>query len=341
MEHCGIDLHGKSSEVAVVDRGWGTRRAGTDSDDGSGVEALVWGAGRMRICIEASGLSAWAERILVGLGHEVVVANAQRVRLIAESTLKNDAVDAETLARLVRMDVRLLRPIQHRSERTQRLRGMLRVRGILVANRTACMNGARGLLRSFGYRVPGTTIGRLAQALATREIPEELLALVAPLVATALELDEKIQGLDHEVKAVGAEYPEVGRLQTIPGVGPLVALAYVLCLEDPARFRRSRDVAGFVGLRPRMRESGQTSRFGSITKTGDAEMRRLLVQAAHGCLRTRQDSDLKRWAEQLAARIGKKKAVVALARKLAVVMHAVWLRGEDFRPLQSSEPAAA
>jgi transposase len=274
----------------------------------------------MRICVEASGLSAWAERILVGLGHEVVVANAQRVRLIAESTLKNDAVDAETLARLVRMDVRLLRPIQHRSERTQRLRGML---------------------RSFGYRVPGTTIGRLAQTLATREIPEELLALVAPLVATALELDEKIQGLDHEVKAVGAEYPEVGRLQTIPGVGPLVALAYVLCLEDPARFRRSRDVAGFVGLRPRMRESGQTSRFGSITKTGDAEMRRLLVQAAHGCLRTRQDSDLKRWAEQLAARIGKKKAVVALARKLAVVMHAVWLRGEDFRPLQSSEPAAA
>jgi len=201
-----------------------------------------------------------------------------------------------------------------------------------VANRTACMNGARGLLRSFGYRVPGTTIGRLAQALATREIPEELLALVAPLVATALELAEKIEALDGEVRAVGAEYPEVERLQTIPGVGPLVALAYVLCIEDPGHFRRSRDVAGFVGLRPRMQESGERSRFGSITRTGDPEMRRLLVQAAHGCLRSRQDSDLKRWAEQLAARVGKKKAVVALGRELAVIMHRVWTSGAVFEP---------
>lgn len=341
MEHCGIDLHGKSSEVAVVDEaGELVERARIPTTE-AGLRRWFGGRGPMRICLEAGGMSAWAERILARLGHEVVVCNPARVRLIAESTLKNDTVDAETLARLVRMDVRLLRPIQHRSETTQRLRGMLRVRGILVANRTACMNGARGLLRSFGYRVPGTTIQRLARALATREIPEELLALVAPLVATALELAEKIEALDEEVKAVGAEYPEVERLQTIPGVGPLVALAYVLCIEDPGRFRRSRDVAGFVGLRPRMRGSGERSRFGSITRTGDSEMRRLLVQAAHGCLRSRQDSDLKRWAEQLAARVGKKKAVVALGRKLAVIMNRVWVSGAVFEPNQKVAAQAA
>ena len=218
MEHCGIDLHGKSSEVTVVDEvGELVERARIPTTE-VGLKRWFGGRAPMRICLEAGGMSAWAERILVRLGHEVVVCNPARVRLIAESTLKNDTVDAETLARLVRMDVRLLRPIQHRREATQRLRGILRVRGILVANRTACMNGARGLLRSFGYRVPGTTIQRLARALATREIPEELLALVAPLVATALELAEKIQGLDREVKTAGAGYPEVGQLQMIPGV---------------------------------------------------------------------------------------------------------------------------
>ena len=271
----------------------------------------------------------------------MIVANAQRVRLIAESTLKNDKVNAETLARLVRMDPALLCPIHHRSEETQRLRGMLRVRRTLVNTRTACLNTARGLLRSFGYRVPGQRPERLARALTTGKVPEELCGLVAPLVATALELDEKVQALDGEVADVGRSFPEVARFQQVPGIGPLVALSYVLCIEDPSRFRTSRDIPSFLGLRPRMRESAERSHFGSITRHGDAEMRRLLVQAAHGCLRSRQDTELKRWAEQLAGRIGKKKAVVALARKLAVLLHRLWVTGEDYRSLRQDIAEAA
>ena len=341
MEHCGIDLHLKSSEVCVVDEaGEANERATIPTTEQSFVR---WFGKRapMRICIEASGLSPWVARVLRGLGHEVIVANAQRVRLIAESTLKNDRIDAETLARLVRMDPALLCPIRHRREATQRLRGMLRVRRILVNNRTACLNTARGLLRSFGYRVPGQRPERLARALARGMVPEALCALVAPLVATALELDEKVEALDREVVEAGRAFPEVKRFQQVPGIGPLVALAYVLCIEDPSRFRSHRDLPSFLGLRPRMRESAERSHFGSITRQGDGEMRRLLVQAAHGCLRSRQDSDLKRWAEQLAGRIGKKKAVVALARKLAVVLHHLWVSGENYQALRHEIAAAA
>ena len=341
MENCGIDLHLKSSEVCVVDEsGEISERAKIPTTEKSFVR---WFGGRapMRICIEASGLSPWVARILAGLGHEVIVANAQRVRLIAESTLKNDKVDAETLARLVRMDPALLCPIHHRSEETQRLRGMLRVRRTLVNGRTACLNTARGLLRSFGYRVPGQRPERLARALTTGKVPDELCGLVAPLVATALELDEKIQTLDGEVADVGQSFPEVARFQQVPGIGPLVALSYVLCIEDPSRFRNSRDIPSFLGLRPRMRESAERSHFGSITRHGDAEMRRLLVQAAHSCLRSRQDTELKRWTEQLSGRIGKKKAVVALARKLAVLLHRLWVTGEDYQALRPEIAAAA
>jgi transposase len=164
---------------------------------------------------------------------------------------------------------------------------------------------------------------------------------VAPLVATALELDEKVQALDGEVIEAGRAFPEVERFQEVPGIGPLVALSYVLCIEDPSRFASRRDIPSFLGLRPRMRESAERSHFGSITRHGDAEMRRLLVQAAHGCLRSRQDTELKRWAEQLARRIGKKKAIVALARKLAVLLHRLWMTGEAYEPLRPEVAAAA
>lgn len=164
---------------------------------------------------------------------------------------------------------------------------------------------------------------------------------MAPLVRTALELDEKVAALDEQVEEIGASYPQVALLKTIPGVGPLVALAFVLCIEEPGRFRRRRDVGGEVGLRPKRRETGSTSRYGNITHAGDSEMRRLLVQAAHGMLRSHAESDLKTWALGLAARVGKKKAVTALARKLAVVMHTMWITGKEFRPFREVIEVAA
>ena len=341
MEHCGIDLHSKSSEVAVLDeRGECGERARIPTTESS---LRRWFGGRapMVICLEAGGQSAWAARILTSFGHDIVVANPARVRLIAEATLKNDQVDAETLARLVRADRRLLCPIIHRSAETQRQRGVLRARRMLVNARVACLNTSRGILRSFGFRTPSRKAERLAERLADSQIPEALVAVVAPLVQLALELDEKIAALDAEVEAMGQAYPEVALLRTIPGVGPQVGLAFVLCIEDPSRFRRSRDLGGYLGLRPKMRESGSTSRYGGITHQGDSEMRTLLVQAAHGLLRSRADSDLTQWTQGLVARIGKTKAVVALARTLAVVMHTIWVRGEAFRPFREVLDVAA
>jgi transposase len=341
VRHCGIDLHPKSSEVAVLgEEGELGERARIPTTEAS---LRRWFGGRepMVICLEAGGQSAWAARILRSLGHDVVVANPARVRLIAEATLKNDEVDAETLARLVRADRRLLAPITHRSAETQRRRGVLRGRRTLVNARTACVNTARGILRSFGYRTPSKKATRLAETLAGDQIPEDLVAVVAPLVQLGCELDETIAALDEEVETMGRAYPEVALLRSVPGVGPLVALSFVLCIEDPHRFARSRDIAGYLGLRPKMRESGSTSRYGGITHQGDSEMRMLLVQAAHALLRTRADCDLKRWAEGLAGRLGRHKAVVALARKLAVVMHAMWVRGEPFRPFREVVDIAA
>jgi len=342
VEHCGIDLHAKSSEVVVIgDAGDVDEQARIPTTE-SALRRWFGERAPMVICLEAGGQSAWAARILTSLGHDVVVANPSKVRLIAEATLKNDTVDATTLARLVRADRTLLAPIVHRSAETQRQRGVLRVRRTLINTRTACLNAARGILRSFGFKTPGKSARRLAEALADGRIPEELVTVVMPLVETALELTERIEGLDDEVEALGKAHPAVALLKTAPGVGPLVGLAYVLCIEDPERFAKSRDVGPFLGLRPKMRESGDTSRYGSITHQGDPEMRKLLVQAAHGVLRTRADSELKRWAEALAARVGKKKATVALARKLAVVMHRMWVTGEPFRPFrdQATEKAA-
>jgi transposase len=341
VEHCGIDLHMKSSEVVVLDeQGREAERSRIPTTEAS---LRRWFAERqrMRICIEASGQSAWIERILRECGHEVIVANPYRVRLIAESTLKNDRVDAETLARLVRVDPALLCPIRHRKEETRRLRGMLSVRRTLVESRTAYLNTARGLLRSFGYRLPGQKPERLAKALATGSVPEALCALVAPLVASALEIDERVATLDAQVIEAGEGFEVTSRFMEVPGIGPLVALSYVLCIEDPGRFHSSRDIPSFLGLRPRMRESAERSHFGRITRHGDREMRMLLVQAARACLRCRKDSDLKRWAEELAGRIGKRKAVVALARKLAVVLHRLWVTGERYEPVRQHVAAAA
>lgn len=232
MEHCGIDLHAKSSEVAVVDEnGEVSERARIPTTEAS-LRRWFGDRERMVICVEAGGVSAWAQRILTSFGHDVVVANPQRVRLIAEATLKNDEVDAVTLARLVRADRKLLCPIVHRSAETQRQRGVLRARRTLINARTSCLNASRGILRSFGHRTPGRTAERLAASLIGDRIPEELVAVVSPLVQLALELDEKIEAIDAQVEVMGQAHPAVALLRTIPGVGPLVSLSYVAGHEE-------------------------------------------------------------------------------------------------------------
>jgi len=341
VENCGIDLHQKSSQVTVVDdEGVLLERASIPTTR-PGMERWFGPRPPMRILVEASGSSPWVVRLLRELGHEVGVVDPRRIRLIAESTLKTDRIDADTLAELARLKLRLRTLVWQRGEATQRQRGHLRVRRALVEARAGFIVTVRGLVRSFGGHIVSCRSERFADRCEATHLPAGMGEVVAPLLAAIRELNARIAAMDHVVEEVGAGHDAVASLQAIPGVGPVVALSYVLSLEDPARFRRSRDVAGYLGLRPRLRASSDTMHRGRITKQGDPDLRRLLVQAAHAHLRSTQDTALKRWAESLIPRVGRRKAVVALARKLAVLMHRLWVTGEVYQPRPKATAKAA
>ena len=340
MENCGIDLHQSNSEICILDESGEVMEKTSLRTTRKVLDRFFSGKPRMRVVMEAGGSSPWVSRLVERCGHEVVVCSPRRVRLIAESTMKTDGIDAEVLARLVRIDPGFLGSVTHRSEEAQLLRSKMTVRSSLVEARTKWINTVRGILRGFGYRVPGGTPKTFPQRVARLDLPTDLRVVIEPLL-TQLELvTTEIDRREEDLKAVAEEIPVVAHLQRIPGVGLIVALYYVLTIDDPERFRRSQDLAGFFGLRPTMRSSGASSHYGRITKQGDPEMRRLLIQAAHGMMRTRTTSHLQLWAAKLAGRRGKSKALVALARKLAVLMHHLWVTGEVYEAFPNKKKAA-
>jgi transposase len=341
VDYCGMDLHGRTCTAKVISEEGELVEETTIPSTEKAVRRWASGHEPMRVCIEASGISPWVSRVLGECGHEVVVANPRRVRLIAESSLKTDHVDAMILAQLGRMNPAFLCPVTHRSEETQMERAELRVRDALVQARASFIHTVRGLLRSFGVRLPRCNAECFAKRCAAVAMKERLQALVTPLIEAIAQLDERIAAMDQRVLELGEVHPVAERFQDIPGVGPLVALAYITTIEEPHRFRRSRDVGPYLGMRPRLRASGGQEHRGRITKEGDHQMRRLLVQAAHGMLRSRRECALKRWAEGLIPRIGKRKAVVALARKLAILMHHLWVSGESFEAFAQAKRHAA
>jgi transposase len=331
MDYCGIDLHQKHSEICILDDTGAVVERVRISTTRTALDRYFGKCKPMRVAMEAGGSSPWVSRLIAGHGHDVVVCSPRRVRLIAESTLKNDKDDAEVLARLVRLDPAFLRPIQHRSEEAQLSRAKLLVRRALIDARTGWINQVRGILRSFGHRVAGKNADTFAGRVDLMKMPTELAAVLEPLLQQIDLVTQQIEVCNKELEELGDSIPEVAHLAEIPGVGLIVALYFVLTIDDPTKFRRSRDVPAFFGLRPTMRESADVSSYGRITKEGDPEMRRLLVQAALALMNSKRDTALKRWATDLEARRGKAKARVALARKLAVLMHRLWVTGETYQ----------
>ena len=296
-----------------------------------------------RIALETGTHSPWVSRLLTALGHEVIVAHAQKVQLITKSNRKDDRHDARTLARLARIDPELLGPIRHRSVQAQIHLTVIRARAELVSARTALVNAARGLVKSYGQRLPkcGTQqVGReLGAALST-----ELRDVLEPLLKEIESLNEGIKEYDARMEKIAKEvYPEVSLLKQVKGVGTQIALTYVLTIEDPHRFLKSREVGCFLGLKPGRRNSGESEPQKSISKEGDRYLRTMMVQGAHYILGPfGADSDLRRWGLKLAERGGKnakKRAVVAVARKLAVLLHRLWVSGEVYEPLRNSQKA--
>jgi transposase len=295
------------------------------------------------VVIEAGTHSPWVSRALEGQGHRVTVANPRKVRLIYESDRKSDRLDARMLARLGRMDPTLLSPIRHRSREAQADLAVIRGRDALVTARTQLVNATRGIVKAMGGRLPASTTEGFARKVAS-SIPAELKEALTPLLGSIQGLTEQIRLLDQRIGELSAsKYPETKLLRQIQGVGPVIALTYVLTLESPDRFGRSRTVGSYLGLSPKQSESGNRAPQLGISKSGNRYLRRLLVQGAHYILGPlAPDSRLRRWGLELASRGGKnskKRAVVAVARKLAVLLHHLWSTAEVYQPLYGLEAA--
>jgi transposase len=274
-------------------------------------------------------------------GHEVLVANSRKLRLIYANKRKTDEIDAENLARLARVDRKLLYPLRHRGQESQAHMAIIRSRQALVDCRTQLVNHVRGAVKSFGARLPKCP-ARSFHNRAPEHIPEALLSALGPILEQIGSLTERIRQYDRELQIVAKErYPETDLLRQVEGVGPLTALTFVLTLEDPHRFEKSRCVGAYLGLVPARNQSGDRDPQKRISKEGDEMLRKLLVSCAHYVLGPfGSDSDLRRHGEKIASRGGKnvkKRAVVAVARKLAVLLHSLWISGELYEPLRNAD----
>lgn len=335
----GIDVGDRYSHFCVLDDDAKIVEEGRFQTTQPGVKQCFARREPARVFLEVGGHSRWMQRQLSQLGHEVVVANARQLALIHSGRNKHDRIDAEKLARLGRADVALLHPIRHRSEQVQQTLTIARSRDVLVRARTAVINAVRGQVKTTGARLPSCSSAAFA-GKARDELPAHLEAALLPLIETVAELTARIKAYDKQLERLGREHEEVLRLMQVPGVGPLTALTFVSTLEDPARFRSGRVVGAYLGLCPRQRQSGERNPQLRITKEGDAFLRRLLVQSAHYLLGPfAPDCDLRRWGLRIAARGGpraKKQAAVAVARKLAVLLHRLWVSGDDYEPQRRS-----
>jgi transposase len=341
----GVDLGDRFSRYCVLDQQGQVLEEDSVATTGRAFRKLFGDRPAARVVIEVGTHSPWVQRLLQELGHETITANPRYVRLIYSSGSKNDQLDAERLARLARVDPKLLHPIQHRGGTAQADRALLRSRNALVECRTKLINHTRGIVKSMGGRLPSCSSSYFHKRV-REELPDELKPALTPVLDAIGALNLKIQRLETRIERLAAKrYPETGLLRQVSGVGPLTALSYVLTVEDPQRFKSSRAVGPYLGLRPRQDQSGNLDPELRITKAGDSDLRRLLVGSAHYILGPfGPDTDLRRWGLALAARgkkNAKKRAVVAVARKLAVLLHRLWVTAEVYEPLRARQSVMA
>jgi transposase len=338
----GMDLGDKKNLVCILDK---TGKVITEEGIANNRKAVTKFFKRYCgavVAMETGTHSGWVSRIAETEGLEALVGNARKLRMIWQSRQKSDTRDAVMLARIARMDPELLCPICHRGEQVQVDLEIIKARDLLVGERTKMINHVRGVVKSMGERLPTTSAASFGNKA---KIPEALNAALNPMLEMIRELTKKIRGYDLMIKEQAAsKYPETKRLCQVGGVGPLTALAYVLTLEKPERFAKSRMAGAYLGLVPRLDQSGQIDKQLRITKHGDVYLRRLLVGSAHYILGPfGPDCDLRNFGLKLMQRGGKnakKRAVVAVARKLAVLLHALWRSGQQYEPKRSQKAAA-
>ncbi len=331
----GLDLGDRFSYVCVMDESGLIVEETRIATEAKALKSYFGNHSKSCLALETGTHSPWVSRLLESLGLRVYVANARKVRLIYKSPRKSDRLDAQILARLVRFDPQLLEPIRHRSEEAQADLAVVQARDSLVRSRTSLINTARGLMKSAGYRVASCSADSFHHK-ALCAMPESLRAALEPLVESIGNLTSQIHAYDKELARLCEKHSDTQLLREIPGVGPVTALSFVLVIDDPHRFKRSRQIGSYLGLVPRRDQSGAKDPQLHITKAGNGLLRRLLVSAAHYILGPLgPDSALRQWG---LSRIGtdnkgvKKRTIVAVARKLAVLLHTLWVNGMCYEP---------
>lgn len=292
------------------------------------------------VTCEVGTHSAWIELVLRDCGHDVIVANPREIEGMRKRNHKTDKRDAFLLARSALQSPESLHGITQRSPEIRRDLTLINARDSLVEARTALVNAVRGFVKPTGHRIPSKISTHAFHRKALEHIPADLGPALEPLLVTIAGLTQQIDHYDREIERCAKKYPVTERLRQVGGVGPITSLLLVLVIMDPKRFKKSRDVGAYLGLVPKTYQSGESDPQLGITKSGNVLLRRLLVGSAHYILGPfGEDSDLRRYGLALAQRGGKgakKKAVVAVARKLAVLLHRLWVTGEDYEPLRNS-----
>ena len=338
----GLDLGDTKSTYCVMD---GEGRIVSESSIGTSHDALTSKFGvipRARIVLEACGQSNWIAKLLESFGHEVVVANPRQLHLISKSVKKTDRNDARLLARVGRLDLALLQPTHRRGDLSIEARTVLHSRRKLVQSRTVLINSVRAAAKGLGQKLPSCNSDDF-MVCATSALQPKLRSLLQPTIDTLAVLQQQIERYDKEIDLrCDDSLPQTELLRPIYGVGPQVALAFVAAIDDPSRFARSRDVGPYLGLTPRRDQSGDSDPNLGISKNGDGSMRCLLVSAAtHIMRKNAPDSDLKRFGEKVQGPSptpkARARARIAVARKLAVLMHRLLKTGEVYEPLHAAQ----
>src|SRR6516164_2784583 len=342
MDHfAGLDVSVKDTSVCIVD---GTGKIVREVKVASEPDALL-GVLRnpdyrfKRIGLEAGPLSQWLFSAFVEADLPVICVETRHMRAVLKAQInKTDRNDARGIAQMIR--VGLYRAVHVKTLRSQKLRMLLTHRQLLQSKAIAVDNDLRGTLRNFGLKVGMMGAARFEARI--RELVQglpDLAVLVEPLLVVRRVLREQVAILHRRLLAIVRDDEVCRRLMTTPGVGPVVALTYRATVDVPARFRKSKSVGAVFGLTCSRYQSGEIDWSGRISRCGDEMMRVMLYEAAQSMLHSKKWSWLKAWAMQIARRRGMKKAIVALARRLAVIMHRIWVDGTEFRWTRE-EPAA-
>ncbi len=345
----GVDLGDSKHAICITDKDGTILKEYSIANTRLQIDKLAQEYPKAIIALEVGTHSPWISRLLKSHGLTVLVANARKLRAIYKNERKCDLLDARMIAKLARVDPELLYPIHHSSEDTQLDFLPIKMRDTLVSQRVNIINAIRGSLKALGIRIPGATSRGMSKA--TRIFLEknhpELLSTIAPMLDVLDHIKTQIYAYDRAIdKLIAEKHPAAQRIKQINGVGPITALSFVLTIERPERFASPRDVGAYIGLVPRRDQSGDTDKQLHISKTGNNYLRKLLVQCAQYKLgHFGEDSDLRRYGENIyksrGSKVAKRKAVIAVARKLSVLMLTLWQRECDYEPLKHANKKAA